>query len=261
MRKEEEGSIHSPCLHTIQYGERGDRFLKCAVIKWSGILILAGILAVVSGGMLLQICFKPAAPAASWPEGERVWVVDPGHGGEDGGAVSITGEPESRLNLAVAQRLDALLGFYGENCYLMRQEDISLHDPEAETLREKKVSDLHNRVKIVQSFEEAVLVSIHQNMFSQSKYRGSQAFYAPTQGSQELAQAVQSAIQTHLQPDNSRQAKPIADTVYLMNHIDCTAVLVECGFLSNPEEEALLRQESYQTKIAAVIANVCFTQT
>lgn len=229
-------------------------------MKWGSLLILAGLLAVVSAGMLLQTYLGPATPAASWPEGERVWVVDPGHGGEDGGAVSITGVPESQINLAIAKRLDVLLGFYGKNCYLMREEDISLHDPEAQTLREKKVSDLHNRAETVQALEGAVLVSIHQNMFPQSRYHGSQVFYAPTQGSQALAEAFQTALQTNLQPDNSRQAKPIGDNVYLMNHVDCTAVLVECGFLSNPEEETMLRQEEYQTKLAAVAASVCLSQ-
>ena len=116
-------------------------------MRWGSLLILAGLLAVLSAGMLVQTYLGAVAPAASWPEGERVWVVDPGHGGEDGGAVSVTGVPESQINLAIAKRLDALLGFYGENSYLMREEDISLHDPEAETLREKKVSDLHNRAE------------------------------------------------------------------------------------------------------------------
>ena len=186
-------------------------------------------------------------------------VVDPGHGGEDGGAVSVTGVPESQINLAIAKRLDALLGFYGENSYLMREEDISLHDSEAKTLREKKVSDLHNRAQLVGELEGAVLVSIHQNTFPQSKYHGTQVFFAPTQGSQALAETCQQAIHTSLQPDNSRQAKPIGDNVYLMNHVDCPAVLVECGFLSNPEEEAMLRQDGYQTKLAAVLAQVCLS--
>lgn len=228
-------------------------------MRWGSLLILAGLLAMLSAGMLLQTYLGAATPAAFWPEGERVWVVDPGHGGEDGGAVSVTGVPESQINLAIAKRLDALLGFYGENSYLMREEDISLHDPEAETLREKKVSDLHNRAETVQALEGAVLVSIHQNIFSQSQYHGSQVFFAPTQDSQALAESFQQAIQANLQPDNSRQAKPIGDNVYLMNHVDCPAVLVECGFLSNPEEEAMLRQEGYQTKLAAVLAQVCLS--
>ena len=94
-------------------------------------------------------------------------------------------------------------------------------------------------------------------MFQQSRYRGTQVFYAPTQGSQELAQVIQGVVRESLQPDNSRESKPIPDTVYLMNHIPNRAVLVECGFLSNPEEEGLLQDPKYQTKLAAAIAAGC----
>ena len=120
---------------------------------------------------------------------------------------------------------------------MLRTEDISLHDPESVSLREKKASDLHNRAQTASECPEAALVSIHQNIFQQSRYRGTQVFYAPTQGSQELAQAIQGVVRESLQPENSRESKPIPSTVYLMNHIPNRAVLVECGFLSNPEEE------------------------
>ena len=140
---------------------------------------------------------------------------------------------------------------------MLRTEDISLHDPESVSLREKKASDLHNRAQTASEYPEAALVSIHQNMFQQSRYRGTQVFYAPTQGSQELAQAIQGVVQESLQPENSRESKPIPSTVYLMNHIPNRAVLVECGFLSNPEEEGLLQDPKYQTKLAAAIAAGC----
>ena len=102
--------------------------------------------------------------------------------------------------------------------------------------------------------ENAVLLSVHQNTFTDKKYHGAQVFYAPTEESRELAEAVQEALRAGLDPDNGRQAKPIPDSVYLLHHVTCPAVLVECGFLSNPEEEALLRSGSYQTKVAAVLA-------
>lgn len=184
-------------------------------------------------------------------------MVDAGHGGEDGGAVSPGGAVESRINLEIARRLDGILAFLGEPALMLRTEDISLHNPEAVSLREKKASDLHNRAQMVSEHPGATLVSIHQNMFSQSQYRGTQVFYAPTQDSQELAQAIQTTVQTALQPDNSRESKPIPDTVYLMNHVPNRAVLVECGFLSNPEEEGLLQDPKYQTKLAAAIAAGC----
>ena len=181
-------------------------------------------------------------------------VLDAGHGGEDGGAVSLTGAPESGINLAIALRLEDILAFCGVPSFALRREDISLYSDGAETLREKKVSDLHNRVAEIEQEENTVLVSIHQNSFPQGKYRGTQVFYAPTKGSQVLAEQVQQQVRETLQPENSRQAKLIPDTVYLMNHITCPAILVECGFLTNPEEEAMLRTPEYQTKLAAVLA-------
>ena len=183
-------------------------------------------------------------------------VLDAGHGGEDGGAVSLSGVSESQINLAIVKRMDDLLGLYGVAPVLLREEDISLHDDGAETLREKKVSDLKNRVEKIEALDQAVLLSIHQNTFPDGQYHGAQAFYAPTEGSQELAASIQKAIQMTLQPENQREAKAIPSTVYLMNHISCPGVLVECGFLTNPAEEALLLDSGYQKKLAAVLVSV-----
>ena len=215
-----------------------------------------GVFAVLLAASLLCLAHPPAAwPALAPVEGEGpVLVLDAGHGGEDGGAVSLTGVPESGINLAITERMDQLLGFWGAPPVLLRTEDISLHDPSADTLREKKASDLRNRTQAVEQVENAVLISVHQNTFTDKKYHGAQVFYAPTEGSRELAERVQEALRAGLDPDNGRQAKPIPDSVYLLHHVSCPAVLVECGFLSNPEEEALLRSDSYQTKVAAVLA-------
>jgi N-acetylmuramoyl-L-alanine amidase len=200
-----------------------------------------------------------ALSASGVPESGVQLILDAGHGGEDGGAVSLTGCPESEINLAIVRKMDDLLAFYGVPHSLLRQEDISLHDSDAVTLREKKVSDLKNRVAAIQNTPNAVLLSIHQNSYPEQRYHGAQSFYAPTDGSQPLAQHIQTALQTALQPENSRQAKQIPDTVYLMNHIDCPAVLVECGFLTNPEEEALLRQDDYQKKLSVVLCAAWLT--
>ena len=181
-------------------------------------------------------------------------VLDAGHGGEDGGAVSITGAPESQINLAIVLKLRDVLGLYGVDPILLREEDISLHDDNANTLREKKRSDLKNRVTVVENVEGGTLLSIHQNTYPGSQYHGTHVFYAPTEGSQSLAEHFQNSIKTALQPDNERAVKQIPDTVYIMNHITCPALLIECGFLTNPEEEALLRDEDYQRKLSAVIA-------
>ena len=186
-------------------------------------------------------------------------ILDAGHGGEDGGAVSVTGVPESRVNLEIVQKLRDTLALYGVDPVVLREEDVSLHDPEASTLREKKRSDLKNRVRAVEAVEGGTLLSIHQNSYPGSQYRGAQVFYAPTGGSRELAELLQTALREELQPDNDRQAKPIPESVYLMNHVSCPAVLVECGFLTNPEEEARLRDGGYQRQLAAVLAGAWLT--
>ena len=181
-------------------------------------------------------------------------ILDAGHGGEDGGAVSLTGIPESVINLAIVLKTEEIMGLYGICPVLLRREDISLHDSTAETLREKKRSDLENRLAGVEGEEGGVLISIHQNSYPEGQYHGFQAFYAPTNGSQELAEHIQQTVCTALQPENNRVSKQIPDAVYLMNHVTCPAVLLECGFLTNPEEEALLKTPDYQTKMAAAIA-------
>ncbi len=189
----------------------------------------------------------------------RPLVLDAGHGGEDGGAVSLTGVPESQINLAIVLKLRDVLGLYGVDPVLLREEDISLHDEDAGTLREKKRSDLKNRVEAIEAVEGGTLLSIHQNTYTSSRYHGSHVFYAPTEGSQPLAEHFQNSIKAALQPDNERAVKRIPDTVYIMNHITCPAVLIECGFLTNPEEEAMLRDEDYQRKLAAVVAAAWLT--
>lgn len=223
-------------------------------MKRVGQWALLWVLALATAGYLV---FWPGeiVPAAGPADGGRpVLVLDAGHGGEDGGAVSITGVSESQINLAIAEKLDLLLGLWGRSPVVLRQEDVSLHDPSADTLREKKASDLKNRVSMVEGTENGVLLSIHQNMFTDAKYHGAQVFYAPTDGSQEFAVHTQEVLRQVVDPANERQAKPIPDTVYLMNHITRPAILVECGFLSNPEEEGRLRSEGYQRQLAAALA-------
>lgn len=223
-----------------------------------GICLTTAFIAVVLSlsATLRWICGEHIfAAAAVVSEQRETLILDAGHGGEDGGAVSLTGIPESQINLAIVRKMNDLLGLYGMAPTLLREEDVSLHDSSCVTLREKKVSDLKNRVAAIQSIENAVLISIHQNSYPDGQYHGTQVFYAPTQGSEALAQQIQNCVRTSLQPDNNREVKQIPDTVYLMNHISCPAVLVECGFLTNAEEEAALRDEDYQRKLAAVLTS------
>lgn len=184
---------------------------------------------------------------------QKVIVIDAGHGGEDGGATSCSGVLESRLNLEIALRLDALLHLLGYETKMIRTEDVSVYT-EGNTIAAKKVSDLRNRVKIVNETENALLVSIHQNIFADSRYSGAQVFYNAVDGSKDLAQALQTAFVATINPESNRKIKP-SSGVYLMEHIQKPGILVECGFLSCPEEEAKLRTGEYQNQICCVIAS------
>lgn len=228
-----------------------------------GLLFLGACAAAIGAGVLLiHLLSAPAAPAFAPARGrDAVPILDAGHGGEDGGAVSITGVAESSINLAIVQKLDQILGFCGAAPMVLRTEDLSLHDPEAQTLREKKVSDLHNRVEMVEGCRNGVLISIHQNSYPDSRYHGAQVFYGRGEGSEVLAQTVQGLLSGTLDPKNTRKAKEIPDTVYLMNHVTCPAILVECGFLSNPQEEQRLLDGDYQLQLAAVLAGAWFQWT
>ena len=226
-------------------------------------LILVGLTALILMMMAATLAqlnelMQPAMEPVALGRG-RALVLDAGHGGEDGGAVSITGVPESQINLAIVLKLRDVLGLYGVDPVVLREEDISLHDGDANTLREKKRSDLKNRVALVEEVEGGTLLSIHQNTYPGSRYHGTHVFYAPTEGSQKLAEHFQNSIKIALQPDNERAVKQIPDTVYIMNHVTCPAILIECGFLTNPGEEALLRDEDYQRKLSAVIAAAWMT--
>ncbi|MBQ1411003.1 MAG: N-acetylmuramoyl-L-alanine amidase [Oscillospiraceae bacterium] len=209
--------------------------LSCAVYASQGVTVLAG------------------AFADQTPRRLPTLVLDPGHGGEDGGAVSPNGVRESTLNLEISLRTRDLLRFLGLPVVMTREMDVSIHSPEAGTISEKKVSDLKNRVQFVSEQADPILVSIHQNMFAEAKYYGAQVFYAGTEGSQAMAEGMQALFSSKLDPTNHRQAKP-CENVYLLSKINCPGVLVECGFLSNPREEGLLQTEEYQKKLAAVLA-------
>lgn len=227
-----------------------------------GALVLAAALLLTALTIRLDRGGEEAVPTLAGPpqlQGTTV-VIDAGHGGEDGGAVSSAGTVESGLNLAIALRLDAVLALYGVDTVLLRTEDVSLHDPDAQTLREKKASDLRNRAEMVEAIPNALLVSIHQNTYAgSSRYRGAQVFYADAESSGALAEHAQSIMRQALDPENTRQAAKLPGAVYLMDHITCPAILVECGFLSNPEEDALLRTTGYQTKLASALASALLT--
>ena len=212
------------------------------------LLILAGFLLIGAWGSRTVTVLSENAPINN----RKTIVIDAGHGGVDGGATSCTGVLESQFDLEIALKLNDLMHLLGMDTVMVRNTDCSVYT-QGNSIAQKKVSDLKERVRIVNSTDDAILVSIHQNLFTDGRYSGAQVFYAPTEGSKTLAQLVQSAFVKTINPGSNRQIKE-ADGIYLMQHIDCPGILIECGFLSNPKEEYLLRTPEYQQKICSVIA-------
>lgn len=222
------------------------------------IFLLSALFCCFVAGMaaVLWCGHTQAAPVFSVRDGVPVTVVvDAGHGGEDGGAVSPDGVEESHLNLAIAVQVNDLLRFAGQKTLLTRSEDITIADPDLTTIRQRKSSDLKNRVALVNSTENAVLLSIHQNSLPSSTVtHGAQVFWNRQEGAEVLAEIIQDSLNSCINVGNEKLSKQIPSTIYLMKSITVPGVIVECGFLSNPVETAQLQQPSYQLKLAAAIA-------
>ena len=212
------------------------------------VIVVAGSLAVAFWGSEATTVMVENAPV----KGRSCIVIDAGHGGIDGGATSCTGVLESHINLEIAIKLRDLVNFLGYDTAMVRTTDTSVYT-EGNTIAAQKVSDLKQRVKLVNAIEKPLLVSIHQNTFTDSQYSGAQVFYANSDDSKELAQSVQQVLIATLNPGSKRMAKP-SHGIYLMQNIQCTGILIECGFLTNPQEEAKLRDDTYQKQLVCVIA-------
>lgn len=177
-------------------------------------------------------------------------VIDSGHGGDDPGKIAADGTLEKDLNLSIAQKLQTYLEAADVHVVMTRTTDSGLYD---EHTSGKKAQDMKNRVAIMEECDADVVVSIHQNSYSDSSIHGAQVFYYTTSNSGKcLAQLLQNILIQELDPDNHRQAKA-NDSYYLLKKTSRPIVIVECGFLSNPEETALLCSQSYQDQIAWVL--------
>ena len=144
----------------------------------------------------------------------------------------------------------------GYNTVMIRSEDKLIYSGNPDTVRGRKVSDLNNRLEIANSFPDAIFISIHQNYFTQSKYSGAQVFYSPNnENSKRLAESIQESIVSLIQPDNKRKIKKSGSDIFLLDRIGIPAVMVECGFMSNPSEALLLKDDQYQKKTALAIAD------
>ena len=182
-------------------------------------------------------------------------VIDPGHGGMDGGAVGTTYQTlEKDINLQISQKLYLFMRLMGVPAFMTRTEDISLNFNGANTVRKNKTADLAARYDFTRRTPSPVFLSVHMNKFEQSKYKGAQVFYSKNHdGSRLLGEYLQHILTSHVDPSNTRAAKQADSSIFLLKNLRCPAVIVECGFLSNPDEEALLKTDEYQKKLALAI--------
>lgn len=184
----------------------------------------------------------------------RTVVIDAGHGGEDGGASGKSGVPEKGINLAIAKELGQLLSASGYRVVMTRTDDTAISDDGLDTIRERKTSDLHNRLKLIENQGNCIFISIHQNFFSKSQYSGTQVFYSKNnEESKPLAEDIRNRVVGLLQNDNKRATKPATSSIYLLWETKVPAVLVECGFLSNASDEKKLEDPEYQKQIAFAV--------
>ena len=183
-----------------------------------------------------------------------VFVLDAGHGGADGGTSSASGVLESDINLAITLRMRDLFTLLGQPTVLTRADENSLADDPSASIRQQKVSDTKNRVSLINSIENARLISIHQNALAgHPSVHGAQVFYNAVGDSSTLAETMQQELNQAVNVGNEKGKKPISKDIYLMSHVTCPAVLVECGFLSNTAESEILQTPSYQMLLAMTI--------
>ena len=198
---------------------------------------------------------KETVPTVSLPVSGKTIVIDAGHGKPDEGAESSRGTTEAETNLKIALKLQNLLEQSGSVVILTRSDENGIYDIDSKTLRQKKISDIHNRVKIGNESSADIFVSIHLNKIPQQQYNGWQTFYNTQNAEgQKLAVSIQKNLNDAIQKENNRVAKSI-ENIYIVKHVEIPLTIVECGFLSNPEEEKMLLDDEYQNKLAWGIYN------
>ncbi len=226
--------------------------------------MIAGIFVLLTAVFALSILFLPNSREVmtSIVSSEPILILDAGHGGVDGGAVSASGIVESELNLEITKRLALVMVFCGQRIALTRINSDDLSSSDAATIREKKASDLKNRVVAINSVSNAVLISIHQNSIPDyPSVHGAQVFYNTHTGSNALATAIQESLNQVRNVGNEKQCKAIDSGIYLMREVLCSAVLIECGFLSNSAEANELCTSDCQKQLAMVITAGYLTYT
>lgn len=221
-------------------------------------LVLGGV-AMLFGGMGRLMAEDEIVPAGGDDAATPIIVIDPGHGGEDGGCSADDGTLEKELNLYISENVSEFLNAAGYPTVMTRTSDTLLYDMYGDLndyTGKKKVFDLRNRLRFFEESGAEILVSIHMNKFPDKKYSGLQVYYSKgSKDSVSLADQIQTYTEKYLQPDNDRLTKAATSKIYLLNRAERPAVLVECGFLSNDEECSRLCDEEYRKKLSLCIAS------
>ena len=204
---------------------------------------------------ILIITYIMPVNVFAFDNSDKVILIDPGHGGIDGGAKSKAGTIEKDINLQISLKLRDNLEEKGYKVYMTRDEDKGLYQ-KGKTIKEKKREDLNRRVEMKKETECDIFISIHQNMFPQSKCYGAQVWYASNEKSYNLATIVQETIKESVKDNNKRIVKPAVEAyLILRDKYEGASILVECGFLSNPDEESRLKSDEHQNLIVEGISN------
>jgi len=185
----------------------------------------------------------------------NILIIDPGHGGLDGGAVTADGVKESELNLSISLKLNTICHLYGIPTVMTRTDETIDYPETAKTIADSKKADQQMRLNLIRDYPHGIMFSIHQNYYPSTQPSGIQVFYGHNQKSRELGILLQENLRSILCPTSRRVAAEVAEDIYLFKYCDCISVLIECGFLSNPREAQMLGNDVYQTKIAAILTS------
>lgn len=219
--------------------------------KWVCTALAVSTLALLLFGMVSP---RETRPAFGAEDRQPTLVIDAGHGGFDGGAVGANGTTEQDINLSISRSVQALCELFGYQTVMTRPDEQALDYIAGRAVRENKVADIKARERIANDTENPVFLSIHLNKFEDPQYYGAQVFYSKNHADSRIfAEKTQETLISGIQNGNIRRAKPAAPAIYLMKKLTCPAVIVECGFLSNPEEERKLCDAGYQKRVALCI--------
>ena len=236
---------------------KGKSLFYTAKFVLCGIICIAIILSLGLGLSYVIKKRSDSTPTVSPKNDAPVLIIDAGHGGEDAGAIAFDGTLEKDLNLKIASLVKVLCDLNGTNAVMTRDDDRLLYDHYGDLddyTGQKKLYDLKNRVKITKEHESPVYLGIHMNKFTQEKYSGVQVYYSKNSDKSEIfARSIQNSAKRFLQKDNNRTVKSAGSSIYVLHSLDCPAVLVECGFLSNEKELENLKNEDYQAQLALIL--------